>query len=61
MWEALKRLRDPVSGAPLLLLESVIEIRDLGDGVIHVIYISRDPCSPNVITYAEAVKTLASR
>ncbi len=59
--EALKRLRDPISGAPLLLLESVIEVRDLGDGVIHIVYTSRDPRSPNVITYAEAVKTLASR
>ncbi|MEM2238348.1 MAG: hypothetical protein QXR26_07245 [Candidatus Caldarchaeum sp.] len=58
---ALRMLRDPVSGAPALFLDSVIDVRDVGNGVVHIIYVCRDPHSPNVITYAEAAKTLASR
>ncbi|MEM1942768.1 MAG: hypothetical protein QXO30_04355 [Candidatus Caldarchaeum sp.] len=59
--ESLKRLRDPVSGAPAIFLESSVEVRDLGGGVVLILYVCRDPYSPNVLTYAEAAKTLASR
>ncbi|MCS6769551.1 MAG: hypothetical protein NZ570_03850 [Candidatus Caldarchaeum sp.] len=59
--EKLKKLRDPVSGAPALFLDAVLEVKDLGDGVVHILYVCRDPHSPNLLTYAEAAKTLAGR
>ncbi|MEM2095938.1 MAG: hypothetical protein QXV86_04925 [Candidatus Caldarchaeum sp.] len=59
--ESLKRLTDPVSGAPAIFLESTVEVKDLGEGVVFILYVCRDPYSPNVLTFAEAAKTLASR
>ncbi len=57
----LKKLRDPVSGAPALFIDSVVDVQDLGDGVVRITLMCKDPHSPNIITYAEAAKTLASR
>ncbi|MEM0383629.1 MAG: hypothetical protein QXS57_02485 [Candidatus Caldarchaeum sp.] len=59
--ECLKKLRDPVSGAPALFLESSVEVKDLGDGVVLILYVCRDPYSPRVLTFAEAAKALASK
>lgn len=54
-------LRDPVTNAPLIYLEASIEVKELAEGTIYIVYYSRDPYSANTLTLADAVKKIASR
>jgi hypothetical protein len=55
----LKKLKEPVSGAPLLFLEASIDVRNLGEGVIHMVIISKNPYSASMVSLAEAAKSIA--
>ncbi|MEM0441337.1 MAG: hypothetical protein QXF45_05405 [Candidatus Caldarchaeum sp.] len=59
--QSLARLKDPVSNAPILFLEADIEVKEVAQGEILVLFYAKDPYSPNVMTYADAVKKIASK
>ncbi len=59
--EALKKIRDPITGAATLLAEAHIAVQDLGDGVVKILFIPTNPYSPTALTQAEAVKTAARK
>lgn len=57
--DALKRLKEPVSGAPLLFLEANVNVRDLGGGAVHILLVSKNPYSASMVSLAEAAKSIA--
>lgn len=59
--QSLAKLKDPVTNAPILFLEAYLEVRETAEGEILIIYHAKDPYSPNVITYADSAKKIASK
>ena len=59
--EAIKKIRDPTSGAPLILTEATVEVKEIQEGVILITFIPSNPHSQRALTTAEAVKTIAQK
>jgi hypothetical protein len=61
LYSAIARIRDPATGAPAAPLHYTVTIEERGDGTIIIIITPRDPYSATALTYAEAIKTIASK
>ena len=59
VFSRLRSIRDPVSGAPAIPLLLTVNVQDLGDGLVRIVISPRDPYSPTLLSYAEAVKSVA--
>lgn len=57
--EAIKKVKDPISGAPLILTEATVEVKEIQQGVVLITFIPTNPRSQRALTLAEAVKTIA--
>ncbi|MEM3032307.1 MAG: hypothetical protein QW756_00230 [Nitrososphaerota archaeon] len=61
LYKSLTRIRDPTSGAPAFPLTIDVAIEELGGGDVILTITPRDPYTPTALSYAEAVKAIASR